>query len=208
MGLADDLFGCAFMSSGATPTHTSLDAARAYYGAIPVNPIGRYVLLATDGLPNCGPPLPDGGTEETIDETVAAVQALHDAGIITYVLGFGMDLTGDPTALSRMATAGGTGMPYSATSAAELDMALDAIAAEITPASCTIELDGPTRDPMLLRVSFDGGALIPRNPAHTSGWDYDPATNTITFYGAECTALQSGSVVGVDVDFGCPGPLI
>lgn len=206
--LREGLFDCATMNTGATPTHLSIDAARAYYGTIPPNPVGRYVLLATDGLPNCGPPLPDGGTEETVDETVAAIQALHDAGIDTYVLGFGSGFSGDPAALRRMAVAGGTGMPYSATSAAALDAALDAIAAEILPASCTIALDGPARDPALFRVSFDGGPLIPRNPARTSGWDYDAATNTITFYGAECTAVQSGAVDRVDVDFGCPGPLI
>lgn len=205
-GLNGDIFGCAFEHDGATPTPTSLDAARAYYGTIPVNEVGRYVLLATDGQPNCGAPLPDGGTEETVDETVAAIEALAAAGIPTYVLGFGDGITaGD---LNRMATAGGTGMPYSARSAAELDMALDMIAAEIIPASCTIALGGASRDPALLQVSFDGGPLIPRNEARTSGWDYDAGTNTITFYGPECTRLQSGEVDEVDVDFGCPGPLI
>lgn len=206
--LRDGIFDCATMNTGATPTHISLDAARTYYGTIPVNPIGRYVLLATDGLPNCGAVQPDGSTASTVDETVAAIDALRAAGIQTYVLGFGSGFSGDASALSRMATAGGTMRPYNASSAAELDTALDMIAAEILPASCTIELSGPTRDPRLFRVSFDGGSLIPRNEARTSGWDYDMATNTITFYGAECTQLQSGSVANVDVDFGCPGPLI
>ncbi len=206
--LADDLFGCALMNTGATPTPISIDAARSYYASIPPNPIGRYVLLATDGLPNCGPELPDGGTEETIDETVAAIAALQADGIDTFVLGFGADLSGGGDALMRMATAGGTGMPYNARSAAELDLALDMIAADIIPASCTIMLDGPVVDPALLQVSFDGGALIPRDESHGSGWDYDPATNTITFYGAECTAVETGGVVDISVDFGCPGPLI
>lgn len=207
--LRDDLFGCATMNSGATPTHTSLDAARAYYGTIPVNPVGRYVILATDGLPNCGPPLPDGmGTEETVDETVAAITALRSAGIDTYVIGFGTDLSGGGAALSRMATAGGTGMPYNARSAAELDAALGTIAAEVIPPSCTVMLEGGARDPRLFQVSFDGGPLIPRNTSRTSGWDYDPATNTVTFYGAECARVESGAVANIDIDFGCPGPLI
>lgn len=207
-GLRDDLFGCALANSGATPTGPSVDAARSYYGTIPVNPIGRYALLATDGLPNCGAPLPDGGTEETVDETVAAIEALHAAGVTTYVLGFGSGFGSDPSALNRMATAGGTPRPFSADSPAALDAALEAIAAEIIPPSCTVELDGPTRDPMLFQVRFDGGPLIPRNMSHTSGWDYDPATNTITFYGTECEQVQSGSVTNIEVDFGCPGPLI
>lgn len=205
-GLDDAMFSCPFSHPGATPTGPSLDAARSYYGTIPVNEIGRYVLLATDGQPNCGPELPDGGTEETIDETVAAIEALYAAGIETYVLGFGDGITASD--MNRMAAAGGTGTPYSARSAADLDTALDAIAAEIIPASCTIALGGASRDPSLLQVSFDDGPLIPRNEARTSGWDYDEATNTITFYGSECDQLQSGSVDDVNVDFGCPGPLI
>jgi len=206
--LRDDLFGCAAANSGATPTHTSVDAARAYYSTIPVNPVGRYALLATDGLPNCGATLPDGSTEETVDETVTAIGALRAAGINTYVLGFGSGFGSDPTALNRMATAGGTTRPYSATSASELDAALDTIAAEVIPPSCTIALEGPARDPRLFQVSFDGGPLIPRDPTHSRGWDYDPSTNTIIFYGADCTTLQSGRVTNVGVEFGCPGPLI
>jgi hypothetical protein len=200
-------FACAFMNMGATPTHTSIDAARTYFESIPVSPIGRYVLLATDGLPNCGAMLPDGSTEETVDETVAAIDALRGIGVNTYVLGFGATLTGGSPALMRMATAGGTTRPYSARTPMELELALDAIAAEVTPASCTIALDGPVRDPSLFQVRFAGGDLIPRDPSHTRGWDYDAATNTITFYGAECAAVMSGAVTDIDVDFGCPGPV-
>jgi hypothetical protein len=208
-GIRSDFFGCASVNTGATPTHTSIDAARSYYASIPPNPIGRYALLATDGLPNCGPEIPDGGgTEETVDETVAAIAALRTDGINTYVIGFGAGFDGSGDALMRMAVAGGTMRPYTAMSAADLDMALDAIAAEVIPPSCTVMLDGPPRDPMLFRVSFDGGPLIPRNTSHTSGWDYDPATNTITFYGPDCGRIERGEVVSVDVDFGCPGPLI
>lgn len=209
-GLADDLFSCALSNSGATPTHTSIDNARTYWTTIPVNPVGRYTLLATDGLPNCGPEDPETGeTAPTVDETVTAIGNLFsDPGIPTYVVGFGGGFAGDPSALNRMAMAGGTGTPFNAATGAALEAAFEAIAAEVIPPSCTIELDGPVRDPMLFQVSFDGGPLIPRNMSRTSGWDYDPATNTITFYGAECAAVQSGAVTNISVDFGCPGPLI
>jgi hypothetical protein len=206
--IRDDFFGCATANTGATPTHISLDAARTYFGTIPVNPIGQYVLLATDGLPNCGAEQPDGSTAETIDETVAAIEALEAAGIRTYVLGFGSGLDGGGPALMRMASAGGTGRPYNARSAAELDRALETIAAETIPPSCTIMLEGAARDPALFQVRFDGGPLIPRDMSRRRGWDYEAGSNTITFYGAECTEIQSGTVVDVQVDFGCPGPLI
>jgi hypothetical protein len=206
--IRDDFFGCATANTGATPTHLSIDAARAYYATVPVNPVGQYVLLATDGLPNCGAERPDGSTAETVDETVTAIEALSAAGIRTYVLGFGSGLDGGGPALMRMATAGGTTRPYNARSATELDAALESIAAEIIPPSCTIMLEGAARDPALFQVRFDGGALIPRDESHGRAWDYEAGSNTITFYGAECTAIQSGSVVDVQVDFGCPGPLI
>ncbi|MFO0714965.1 MAG: vWA domain-containing protein [Sandaracinus sp.] len=206
--IRDDLFGCPTSNPGATPTPPSLDAARDYYATIPVNPIGRYVLLATDGLPNCGAEQPDGSTAETIEETITAIEALQAEGIDTYVLGFGSGLDGAGTTLMRMATAGGTSRPYNARSAAELDAALGTIAAEVIPPSCTVMLDGATRDPALFQVRFDGGPLIPRDESHGRGWDYDASSNTITFYGAECTEISGGSVAHVDVDFGCPGPLI
>lgn len=206
--IRDDFFGCATANTGATPTHISLDAARSYYATVPVNPIGRYVLLATDGLPNCGAEQPDGSTAETVNETVTAIEALNAAGIRTYVLGFGSGLDGGGAALMRMAVAGGTTRPYNARSAAELDAALETIAAEVIPPSCTVMLEGAARDPALFQVSFDGGPLIPRDTSHTRGWDYDPGTNTVTFYGGECAEIEGGSVMDVNIDFGCPGPLI
>lgn len=202
------LLGCAMAAGGNTPTFLAMSAAQDYYASIPVNPVGRYVLLATDGLPNCGAVQPDGSTASTVDQTVAAIQALHDFGVPTYVLGFGSGFAGDPATLMRMAVAGGTGMPYNARSATELDAALSTIAAGIAPPSCTIMLDGGTRNPALFQVNFDGGPLIPRDTSHGSGWDYDAGTNTITFYGSECTMVESGGVVSIGVDYGCPGPLI
>ncbi len=207
-GLRSDVFGCGFANRGATPTAPSIDEARAYYASIPMNPIGRYVLLATDGLPNCGEPLPEGGTAPTVDETVAAIEALRREGVQAYVVGFGIDPAGGADALMRMAVAGGTGRPYSANNERELAAALDAIAAEIVPPSCTVALDGPPRDPALFQVRFDGGDPIPRDPSRRTGWDYDRSTNTITFYGTSCDRLQSGMVAEVNVAFGCPGPLI
>jgi len=205
--LAIDLFGCVFQNPGGTPTAPSIDAARTYFAGIPVNPIGRYVILATDGLPNCGAPIPDGGTEETVDETVAALATLQAAGVNTYVLGFGADISSDPATLMRMASAGGTSRAYSAGTPAELEMALDTIAAAVTPASCTLALDGGARNPDLFQVSFAGGPLIPRDVSHSGGWDYDATANTITFYGSECAQVQSGAVADINVDFGCPGPV-
>jgi hypothetical protein len=58
-------------------------------------------------------------------------------------------------------------------------------------------------DPDLLYIFFDG-TVVERDPSHQDGWDYDPTTNRITFYGGTCTSLQSGDVADLKVVFGAP----
>lgn len=190
---------------GGTPTHTTMTAALQYYNGLPVNPQGRYVLLATDGQPNCAnlddPNIP------TITESIAAIQAARGAGINTFVLGFGDGVNSDPATLQAMADAGGTGMFYAANSPAELQAALDAIAGSISVPDCTFALDTVPADPDRLGVYLDD-AQVPRSPSHADGWDYDPATNSITLYGSTCDDLQSGAVSTVRVDYGCGGPVV
>jgi Mg-chelatase subunit ChlD len=188
---------------GGTPTHTTMDAALAYYQGAPVNPNGRYALLATDGQPNCGDP--NDPLVPTVSESVTAVGTLAAAGVKTYVLGFGDAVVSDPTTLQLMAQAGGTGNYFAATSPAQLSAALDAIADQISLPSCTIGLLSTPPDPSKLAVAFDG-APVPRSPSHADGWDYDPATNSVTLYGSACDQLQSGGVDNVEVDYGCGGP--
>ncbi len=188
--------------NGGTPTHTTMQDALAYYTGIPVNPQGRYVLLATDGQPNCRD-IAD-PTSPTITESIAAIQNLNANGILTFVLGFGDGINSDPGTLQAMATAGGTMDYYAANSPAELQAALEAIAGEINVQSCTFVLEEIPEDVDELGVFFDDVA-VPRNPSHTDGWDYDPATNSITFYGPSCDALRGGAVGEVRVDYGCGG---
>jgi hypothetical protein len=102
--------------------------------------------------------------------------------------------------LEEIATAGGTGQPYFADQPADLQMALAAIAAAV--ASCTFQLTEVPPDADQIYIFFDDDpAGVPVDPAN--GWTYDPATNTITFHGAACQAIQDGSVVEVDIVYGC-----
>lgn len=55
-------------------------------------------------------------------------------------------------------------------------------------------------------VFYDKTELVPRDPAHVAGWDYDPATTKLRFYGTFCSRLQARSVTDLDVVFGCPAP--
>jgi hypothetical protein len=195
--------------NGNTPADLGLSQALSYYGTIPVNPAGRFVLFATDGEPNCG-----GGDPEVSGaaQTVAAVEALASAGIPTYVLGFGGGFV-DDSVLNNSALAGGVPRPggpphyYAANSAAELQMALDTIAGGIVIPSCSYALASPPPDPDLVTVSLDG-VPVPRSTAHTDGWDYYPDANTITFFGSYCEMIESGAITDVSFEYGCPGPVI
>jgi hypothetical protein len=189
---------------GATPTYSSIDSAKAYYATIPVNPDGRFVLLATDGLPNCGP---GGNGDPSVTQSIASIAALNAQGIKTFVIGFGDVAVSDPTVLNQFATAGGTGSYYPATSPAQLQQALQSISGSIVQVSCTFDLQAVPPDASKLSVTLDGNQ-IPRDPNHAMGWDYDPATNTITFYGATCNSIQSGSGGTLGIDYGCGGPVI
>jgi hypothetical protein len=96
---------------------------------------GQYLILITDGSPNCNP-----GDSSTAGFTTARIAAALQKGIKTFVVGFG-GLTGTAaTNMENMAAAGGVPCTdpacngrkwYAADSAATLQAALDAIAGQI-----------------------------------------------------------------------------
>lgn len=194
-------------ANGNTPAHLALGGALAYYNTIPVNPAGRYVLFATDGLPNClnGDPNMESGAA-----TVAAVTALKNAGIKTYVLGFGQ--FGGGTILNDAAIAGGVPQAgatkyYEVNNQAQLDAALMAIAGGIIIPSCSFALQSVPPDPNNVTVTING-TPVPRSPSHANGWDYSPNAMTITFFGSYCTQIMNGASSAVSFVYGCPGPVI
>ena len=193
--------------NGNTPAAGGLQAALAHYNAIPANPAGRYVLFATDGEPNCAA---DEATAAAA--TVTAVQALAQANIKTFVLGFGGAFaTG--TVLNDAALAGGVPRPggpphyYAANSATELSAALAAIAGGIIVPSCSYQLASLPPVPDDVTVSLNG-VPVPRSTMHTNGWDYHPDASTITFFGTYCDQITNGAVGQVAFSYGCPGPIV
>jgi hypothetical protein len=192
---------------GGTPTHTTITAARSYYAGLAANAAGRYVLLATDGEPNCQDPNDPENDNPTVSESIDAIEALAGDGVPTFVLGFGGDVNNYPQTLQSMAAAGGTGDYFAANSPDELSQALDAIAAEVGLPSCSFRLSSTPEDPSAIAVSQDG-AQVPQDPDHENGWDYDPATNTVSFYGQACEAIRQGEVAEVHIGLGCVGGVV
>ncbi len=201
---------------GSTPTAATLRRAREYLRSAGTGHT-KYVLLATDGVPNCNSTL-DGATctcldtetgcagrpEACLDDT-AAYQALDDLladGVRTYVLGMGSWMGGDRDLMNRMAEHGGTGRFYPAEDPSRILAAFEEIMGTIV-VSCRFDLSpGPEADPTQVNLHV-GGEVIPRDPSHTNGWDYVDE-DTVEFYGPVCDAILSGDVSAVSASYGCP----
>ena len=154
----------------------------------------NFAVLITDGKQaGCNVAGGDNGTTQIITDMAAA-------GIPTFVIGFGNGI--DPAQMEIFANAGGVPNSgpayYDAGDQASLEAALSTIATAAI--SCTFALDQPPPDPDQIFVFFDDQP-IPNDGM--VGWVYDPATNSITFYGGSCDDLKSGAVTDVDVIFGC-----
>ncbi|MBM4379259.1 MAG: VWA domain-containing protein [Deltaproteobacteria bacterium] len=164
-------------AGGGTPTAVSLDEARAYLGSLnDLEP--KYVLLITDGLPNCNLGLDPAtcsattpgcsnnscglGAKDCLDDagTRAAAAALLAQGVKVYVVGFGTSVTNanQKAVLDGIAQSGGTGSAYVANNQADLATSLNAIgynAATCCKDACTAGAKLCTTDGKLQSCELD-----------------------------------------------------
>lgn len=165
-----------------------------------------YVVLITDGEPVCSDrSQPNEADDGLINQVIADLAA---RGVPTFVVGFGDVVDVDPEALGRYAVSGGTTPSadkpyYDAADGAQLLTALQDIAGAIVDCDFALGEAPPTDD---LYVFFDDATQIAHDPSHVEGWDYDPASNTLAFYGQACQLLQNDQVTDIDVVYGCPAP--
>lgn len=213
---------------GATPTHKGINLAASYLAGLN-DGRGHYILLATDGEPNCDPsdvnPIPTkrcqsdadcvateycflvpplGGMckPRPLDLGLHAIEGALAAGIKTFVVGLSID-NAALDVLNTMADAGGTARAGATRFYPANDQAsLEAALSTITEEviSCTFGLDSPPLDVDYVYVSV-GGSSVARDLSHLGGWDV--TGSTLTFYGAACQALQA-SPDSVSIVYGCP----
>jgi hypothetical protein len=199
--------------NGGTPTAPTLEALaselESFHGP-------TFVILATDGGPNCnakvscdlttctsnidgvsgcptaGPSCCDPSNVGNLrcldgDRTVQVVASLHAHGIRTFVLGIpGSAAYGD--VLDAAATAGGTVHYYRVDNGPKpLGDALGEIAAQ-TMASCVFSLTELPADPNEVNVSLGGSVIPQRGP---DGWTLNGTQ--LTLLGASCAAIQNPS---------------
>jgi hypothetical protein len=184
----------ALPTTGGTPTPETLRIALNVLGdrtPIPdqiVTP--AYVLLVTDGKPTC--PNGGGASENTQDVTLTlqALDALLNANIPTYVIGY--DTASISPLLDSFAMHGGTHKHYAVDNEAALVQEFSRIAGDLV--SCSYELESEPPDPTYVLVEIDGQP-VRLNAA--DGWVLNG--KSIDLQGAACKTLRSseGHVVNV-----------
>ena len=134
-------------------------AARALRATSSPNP--RYLILATDGIPNCPVGLPG----ET--EAVKAVSNLAREGLRTYVIGTATPTNPQHRTLNDLATAGGEPRAgdqryWQALDKAQMLTALDEITSRMT--SCVLKVNALAPQPDFVAMNI-GNTRIPRDGA-------------------------------------------
>jgi hypothetical protein len=216
--------------NGGTPIAATMDKLRPTLASLGGR---TFALLLTDGGPNCNaaalcsaqecmptiegdpncpstvnccaPGMSYAGPEMCLDRapTVAAVQAIADAGVTVYVIG----IPGSEAyhqVLDEMAVAGaaplqsGPTQYHAVDDLATLGALFSQIAAEAI--SCTFALSDPPADKGFTNVYLDCEA-VPNDPV--DGWDW-LGDDAVELHGAACAKLKSGQVKQVQVASGCP----
>jgi hypothetical protein len=189
-----------------TPTRAAENAAVAYMNTVQaLNP--KFILMATDGQPNC--PASGNSSNDDSPGAIMAVANALTAGFPTFVVGISAPAGAANDALNGMANAGGyprMGTPqyYPVTSAAEFVAVLDTL---VTIAgTCVFPVPEPPNtdtDRNHIGVKVNGNE-IPHDTTHTNGWDYTSDAHTaVQIYGPNCDAIEAGTVQSVQVVFKC-----
>jgi hypothetical protein len=215
-------------ASGGTPTAATLTALAPKLAAYPGK---TYVILATDGAPNCdataacsvdecplnieGTPGCAPGTLPNCCErqpsscldakpTLDAVSALHAAGVDTYVIG-APGTVPYASLLDEMATAGGTARPgsprYYAVGSTDAPAFSAALKAVAARITATCALTLDTTPPDPGAVNVYLDGKVVPK-SPVDGWSLEGAT--VTLLGATCAKVLAGDVLDVRVIAGCP----
>ncbi|MCC6873323.1 MAG: VWA domain-containing protein [Sandaracinaceae bacterium] len=215
---------------GGTPTAVGLGEISTWIGMNPAPGIPRFVVLATDGGPNCNPDvgiptdvcLCTGTREDCLSPIVSPYncideQRTQDAiarlfagqGVPVYVIGIDNPARPDlMEVLDRMAIAGGRPRPddggsrfYSVRRTEDLRGALTTITESIARCVFTVLPAPPASGAIELSIE---GTLIPRDPTRTEGWDFTtPDRREVSLFGGACERAVAADGV-VDAIVPCP----
>jgi von Willebrand factor type A domain-containing protein len=210
--------GCVSNGSS-TPTRAAEEGAVNYLGGL-TSPNPKFIVLATDGQPNCRAGC--SGTQACgMDDTpgaVAAVTAARTAGFRTFVVGISAPAGAANDALNMMAVEGGfpqVGQPtqyYAVSNTAEFAAVLRTLVGMATTCTFTVP-PPPTNDGTTSRGDIDvkgtdaSGGVVIIPPDATNGWTYTDANMTnVILHGSACAAVEAGTYTSVTIVFHCHIP--
>jgi len=206
------LSGEMFTGQIGTPTAGVMNNAVKYMQSL-TDPNPKFLLLATDGEPNCA-----NGSVNGNDDTGAnnAVAAAKTAGFPTFVVGIATSSDAAASnSLNTLAVTGGEPQVgaatkyYAVTDTAGLLTALQTILKAATP--CTIPLTGVngSLDKVAVTAKDANGNTIQIMEDPTNGWSYTDASKTaIILNGAACNDLQSVTYTAFQFIYTCSTGMI
>ena len=194
-----------------TPTRAAENAAVTYLTEELTDSNPKFIVLATDGQPNC--PASGPTTSDDTAGAIAAVAAARAAGIPTFVVGISAPAGAADSALNMMAVEGGyprAGTPqyYPVTSTTQFAAVLRTLAGMAN--TCTFSVPAPptndgttTRDNITVKATIDGtAALLPRDA--TNGWTYqDASMGSIVLHGSACDQVKAGMLTYLTIEYHC-----
>jgi len=221
----------ATMPAGGTPTAAALNNAATSLKSFGTKGSPRFLVLATDGGPNCNYFL-DANNGCTCMHAASnfcctnhpsscffGSSCLDDQGTLDVIKGlkandsidtFVIGLAGTDEykgLLNEMAKEGGQPQVggntdyYAVTDQMSLLDALKKIAVSVI--SCKIELSAAPLYPDKVKIYVDGKE-VPRDKTKMNGWDYTDSSNkTIELYGAACNTIQDGQEHKITATFDC-----
>lgn len=187
-----------------TPTRFAESIGAAYLSTL-TDERPKYLLLATDGLPNCDPADPTTKADDSAGAEQAVANALA-AGFPTFVIGIGNTMA--EATLNKLAVEGGVPRTGSGTSFYQVGDTNELVAAFgkiLGSVSCVFDLpDPPSSVPSTPDIAvLVNGLVFPRDPGQVNGWDYTSGTMQIQIFGPTCDALMAAKVGTVAVQFIC-----
>lgn len=194
LGFNDALHACDKNQSCAYPTGDQRPTAAALYNCSLIfnqnEPVQRYILLITNGRPDCGfSPGPgscaDGGDTQNV------IGQLLGKEISTFVIAPGQIDSDAVQCLRDLAVAGGTATQPSYFHAAQdppdLNNEIGEIIRAIAMDACTLDLEGVRiQETMRVAVAWKN---MPVPHDRNNGWDVTGNGFTITLRGTSCTQL-------------------
>lgn len=225
-GASDALIANALANTvpgGGTPSAATLRELASDFGFTAPD-ASRYVVLVTDGMPNCNvaassclactnggdPTKACGDVRNCLDSDalVGSVKTLKARQIDTFVVGFGASMASPEAAavLDAAAEAGGRPLPgsrkhYQAGSADELRAILAAIGKHLQP--CIYAISAKPADPDSLQVLMtDREASRSELLVRGTDWDYADASNDyVEVKGGRCEAIQASESCRYSLEF-------